>query len=315
MKKLFIASLCSLLFAPILFAQQGNVGPDRYHWSGNPNSVDPNRLRSLNPPIGITLLNTQNSTQYFKLSPMGDNSAYAMPGDFILPSGVSFTLFTTSTSPALTGTTQYIAGQTVLFGTNTYTIGTRYPYALASGAITTASSSYTCVTIPIDTSGMATSLALTSGTVLATGNPYLFKSYDVLVLSSSLVSAAPVIQAQALSLVSTGSSFVTGTTTLTLTGTLTGTASGNYQSFGVQVPATDIITAGNVYTTSTSNALTGSNQFVSGMTNTSGTNIYTIATTYQQPAALQLVVSSTATLSSTNGFLNVETFWRGYKAN
>lgn len=285
MKKLFIASLLSLLLSPLLLAQAGVVGPNMANWSGNPNGVP---VSSLNPSAGSLVLDTVSFNWFEKKSPLGDNSAYALTGDFIYPSGPTYTLVSTSTS-SVTGTNQAIIGQISLFGTTTYTIATYNPIN-----VTGTTTNYPVTSLPVNPS------------------PFIFKSFDVLVLSSSAVTAGPIIQARAVSLVSTGTSFVSGTASLTGTATLTGTAVGNYQSFTFTSPGTNLITLGTIFTTSTSSTLTGTNQYIASQTSVTGTTVYTIGTQYKQPGQILLTVPTAATVSNTNGYLNVETYTRGF---
>ena len=302
-----------LLLCATVFAQNGQVtAPDRYHWYQSPQSVNPLSVNSLNGPPGITVNNTTDGTQYFKLSPRGDNSCYPLFGDFLLFSGPTYTLFTTSTSNALNAN-QFIWAQGLVSGTLTYSIQTLNPFALAAGTGYVSSGTYTAATVPVDTSTLPASQVLTGGTSFVFGNPFFFKSLDVLVLSSSAVSAAPIIQAQGQSLTWTGTSFTVSNAALTGTATLTGTAAGNYQSFAFTSPGTALYSAGELFTTSTSNTL-ASGQYLAGQIQVGGTNIYTIGTITTGTINLNLVVSGSATLSATNGYLNVSTFWRGFKA-
>lgn len=333
--RFLVIALALLSIGTDLYAQLGQVtAPDRYHWYQNPQSVNPLQLNSLNPGPGVEIMNISNGTQYFKQSPRGDNSGIPLFGDYLYSSGTAYTVFSTSTSNALSGNQYFYQQQTTVNGTTTYYIGTNNPYALAAGVGYTSATNYVVQTIPIDISGLPnypagtktptgfapTAVTLTGGTLAVTACPYIFKSADVLVLSSSAVTGGtfplPVVQYQALALVQSGSAFVTGTISLTGTLAITGTSAGNYQSVTFSSPGTSIVGAGEIFTTSTSNVLTGTNQFVAGQGQVGGTGaaLYTIGTLFTAQPQLQLLVSTTATLSATTGFINVESLERGYKA-
>lgn len=180
MKNRFLASFF-LLFALSTSLYAGAVTPPLLYQTvpgGNP-VLEP--ITAMNAGPGTLCYDPLTSNWYIKSSPRGDNSGYALTGDFIF------------------------SGTTSISGTS-------------------AGVAFTVANLPINPNG------------------YVFKSSDLVVLSSSGVTASPAFYVRYITF--SGTTQLTGTTVLSATTALTGT-SGQYQSVAFNSPGSLILTTTN----------------------------------------------------------------------